>query len=220
MVGSRSPVAFSGSAESSAARIGALRALEERRATSASSILRPLYCTMTRSAVSATTPILWVIMISPMPCSACSRIRRSRICFWIVTSSAVVGSSAISSFGLQAMRHGDHHALALAARHLVRKGAKRRSAGSGMPTCVEQLDRARARRCPRSMPMMDLQHLLDLEADGEARIEARHRLLEDHRDVLADDLAALAVGSASSRSRPSKVMRVGASPSPSTAAGP
>ena len=38
-----------------------------------------------------------------MPCSACSRSRSSRICFWMVTSSAVVGSSAISSFGLQAV---------------------------------------------------------------------------------------------------------------------
>ncbi len=28
---------------------------------------------------------------------------RSRICFWIVTSSAVVGSSAMSSFGSQAI---------------------------------------------------------------------------------------------------------------------
>ena len=38
----------------------------------------------------------------------------------MVTSSAVVGSSAISSFGLQAQRHGDHHALAHAAGELVR----------------------------------------------------------------------------------------------------
>ena len=58
---------------------------------------------MTRSAVSATTPILWVIMISPMPYLACRPTRRSRICFWIVTSSAVVGSSAISNFGSQAI---------------------------------------------------------------------------------------------------------------------
>ena len=29
-------------------------------------------------------------------------VSRSRICAWMVTSSAVVGSSAISSFGLQA----------------------------------------------------------------------------------------------------------------------
>ncbi len=40
----------------------------------------------------------------------------------MVTSSAVVGSSAISSLGLQATRHGDHHALAHAAGELVRIG--------------------------------------------------------------------------------------------------
>ena len=34
---------------------------------------------------------------------------------------------------------------------------------------------------------MGLQRLADLEADGEARVEAGHRLLEDHRHVLADD---------------------------------
>ena len=38
------------------------------------------------------------------------------------------------------------------------------------------------------------QRLAELEADGEARIQARRRLLENHRDVLADELAALAVG--------------------------
>ena len=37
-----------------------------------------------------------------MPASARSRSSSSRICRRIVTSSAVVGSSAISSFGLQA----------------------------------------------------------------------------------------------------------------------
>ncbi len=41
---------------------------------------------------------------------------------------------------------------------------------------------------------MDAQHLLDLEADGKARIEARHRLLEDHGNILADDLAAIGIG--------------------------
>ena len=45
---------------------------------------------------------------------------RSRICAWIVTSSAVVGSSAISSSGLAGQRHRDHHALAHAAGKLVR----------------------------------------------------------------------------------------------------
>ena len=36
---------------------------------------------------------------------------RSRTCAWIVTSSAVVGSSAISSSGSKGERHRDHHAL-------------------------------------------------------------------------------------------------------------
>jgi hypothetical protein len=35
------------------------------------------------------------------------------------------------------------------------------------------------------------QRLGDLVADGEERIEARHRLLEDHRDVVAAHLAHL-----------------------------
>ena len=37
-----------------------------------------------------------------MPSSALSRSSSWRICAWIVTSSAVVGSSAMSSFGSQA----------------------------------------------------------------------------------------------------------------------
>ena len=48
-----------------------------------------------------------------------------RICACVVTSSAVVGSSAISSRRLERQRHGDHDALALAAGELVRVGAAR-----------------------------------------------------------------------------------------------
>jgi hypothetical protein len=51
---------------------------------------------------------------------ALSSLSSSRIWAWIVTSSAVVGSSAISSFGLHGQRHGDHDALPHAARELVR----------------------------------------------------------------------------------------------------
>ena len=43
-----------------------------------------------------------------------------RICACTVTSSAVVGSSAIKQVGLVGQRHRDHHALALAAGQLVR----------------------------------------------------------------------------------------------------
>ena len=72
------------------------------RATGASSTLRPAYITMTRSATSATTPRSCVIRMMAAPTRRLRSRIRSRICAWMVTSSAVVGSSAISSFGLQA----------------------------------------------------------------------------------------------------------------------
>jgi hypothetical protein len=56
--------------------------------------------TSTRSATSATTPMSWVMKITAMCISACSWRMSSRICAWMVTSSAVVGSSAMSSAGL------------------------------------------------------------------------------------------------------------------------
>ena len=62
----------------------------------------PAYITFTRSHMPATTPRSCVIMISAVSRSATSAFSTSRICAWIVTSSAVVGSSAISSFGSQA----------------------------------------------------------------------------------------------------------------------
>ena len=64
---------------------------------------------------------------------ACSSRSSVRICAWVVTSSAVVGSSAISSAGSLDQRHGDHHALALAAGELVRdrrRPGSRASAGA------------------------------------------------------------------------------------------
>ena len=57
--------------------------------------------TAIRSARSATTPMSWVISTMALS-SLLRRLRiRSRISAWTVTSSAVVGSSAISSFGSQ-----------------------------------------------------------------------------------------------------------------------
>ena len=48
---------------------------------------------------SAMTPRSCVMMSTAMLSSACSSLMSARICAWIVTSSAVVGSSAISSAG-------------------------------------------------------------------------------------------------------------------------
>ena len=112
----------------------------------------------------------------------------SRTWAWIVTSSAVVGSSAISSFGSSAsamaiitrwrmppenwcgkllrrvsgLRDADH-------RRAARSARARASASVDLPVGPDRLD-----------------HLL---LDREHRVEARHRVLEDHRDVAAADLA-------------------------------
>ena len=75
---------------------------------------------------------------------------RSITCAWIVTSSAVVGSSAISSFGLERERHRDHHALAHAAAELVRVGLQPALGVRRCPT-IPSSSPARARPAPWSM---------------------------------------------------------------------
>jgi hypothetical protein len=82
-------------------RVGVLR-IGEKGAAGARSTMRPAYITATSSAISATTPRLWVMNRMPVPCRSRSVASRERICAWMVTSSAVVGSSAISSAGSQA----------------------------------------------------------------------------------------------------------------------
>ena len=57
--------------------------------------------TATRSAWPAITPMSWVISMTAIDSRACRLSISSRICAWMDTSSAVVGSSAISSFGSQ-----------------------------------------------------------------------------------------------------------------------
>ncbi len=86
---------------------------------------------------------------------------------------------------------GNHHALALAARHLVRiaihRVIRRRDADE-----IEQLDGAFARG-RAAEAAMDHERLHDLIAAGEDRIERGHRLLEDHADVVAARGAHLAL---------------------------
>src|SRR4051812_11325242 len=67
--------------------------------TSVSSTTLPAYMTTTRSAISATRPRSCVIRIVAACVSSWAFFSTSRICAWIVTSRAVVGSSAIRSFG-------------------------------------------------------------------------------------------------------------------------
>ncbi len=109
----------------------------------------------------------------------------------MVTSSAVVGSSAISRLRIAGDGHGDHDALAHAAGQLVREGVE---AASRLRGCrpAPAARTVRSRRSRARAAFMRLQRFHDLVADGEAGVEAGHRLLEDHGDVLADDLAARA----------------------------
>ena len=159
--------------------------------TGASSTLRPAYMTITRSAMSATTPRLCVIRTIAVPSrSRMSRIR-SRIPAWIVTSSAVVGSSAIRIFGSQAS------AIAIITRWRMPPESwcgysSTRRSGAGMPHEVEQLDRALARVAPRPRPRCRRSTSPIWSPTRERRVERRHRLLEDERDLAPADRRAAA----------------------------
>jgi len=85
--------------------------------------------------------------------------------------------------------HGDHDALALAARHLVRERAQA-PLGVADADQLQQLDGARV-AIALVHSEVEAQHFLDLKAHGEAGIERGDRLLKDHRNVAADDLAPL-----------------------------
>src|SRR5215212_6714594 len=132
-------------------------------------MMRPAYMTAIRSAMSATTPRSWVTRITPAPVSSRSSWMRWRIWAWIVTSSAVVGSSAIRT-------EGSHDI-----------------AGARDAHALEELDRPLARLCVRQrLVLLDL--LRDLVADLQDRIQRRHRVLEDHRDLGAAHPAQLVLG--------------------------
>ena len=62
---------------------------------------RPAYITLIRSVRPATTPMSWVTSNVAIPSRSLSSSSTDRICAWIVTSSAVVGSSASSTRGSQ-----------------------------------------------------------------------------------------------------------------------
>ena len=89
-------------------------------------------------------------------------------------------------------RDSDHHALAHAAGKLVRifvDALFRR----GDVDAAQQLDRALP-RLPRRAAAMAQNGLDDLVADGQARIERGHRLLKDHRQPVASQIAQRLVG--------------------------
>jgi hypothetical protein len=86
---------------------------------------------------------------------------------------------------LARQRHRDHHALAHAARQLVRI-AVQHLFGVGQAHFLQQLAGRLARARARQL-LVQHDGLDDLVADGEHRVQRGHRLLEDHRDVVAAD---------------------------------
>ena len=88
-------------------------------------------------------------------------------------------------------RHGDHNPLAHAAAQLMGIGidAGFRIGDLHQP---EHFDGFRSSRL-LVQPLVQLDRFADLIADGKNRIERGHRLLEDHRDLVASDLAHLLV---------------------------
>ena len=89
-------------------------------------------------------------------------------------------------FRLRRERHRDHHALPHAAGEAMRRIAEA-APGVGHADPIEQPQRLRAcRRLARTA--MTIDRFRNLLADNKDRVEARHRLLEDHRDAGAANL--------------------------------
>ncbi|MEI2612901.1 MAG: hypothetical protein V9G20_30025 [Candidatus Promineifilaceae bacterium] len=127
-----------------------------------------MYWTTTRSAVSATTPMLWVIMIrrhAVLGLQLHQQIEDLLLDGHVERRGRLVGDQQLRVAG---DRHGDHHALALAARHLVREGAEPLG-GIGDADLLAAVRSTRGARAGAVEPEMRAQHFLDLEADGEAR---------------------------------------------------
>ena len=82
-------------------------------------------------------------------------------------------------------RHRDHHPLAHAAGHLVRV-VPQPALGVGNTHQPQHLDRLGQRVFARQ-PLVQHDRLADLVADPQHRVERGHRLLEDHRDLVAAD---------------------------------
>ena len=88
---------------------------------------------------------------------------------------------------LQGDGHRDHHALPLAAGELVRILVDP-VLRIGDADAAEQIDHAALRIGTRS-DAVGFEHFRDLAADGVDRVEIGQRVLEDHRDLPAVDVA-------------------------------
>jgi hypothetical protein len=107
-----------------------------------------------------------------------------------VASSAVVGSSASSKLGAV------EPAIAISTRCRIPPESSCgywRSLCSGAVMCTKRKSSTSRSRNPWPPDVAARrQHLAQLIADGKERIEGRHRILQDHRDLAAAQLPQLA----------------------------
>ena len=113
------------------------------------------------------------------------------ICAWTVTSSAVVGSSAIMRLGSTGEHEGDHGPLPHAARELVRivVGAALRIGNANL---AKHFDRFAPSGAPAGIAVK-AQALGDLLPDAHDRIEMACRVLKNHAHATASDSAHFAL---------------------------
>ena len=143
--------------------------------------------TTTLSAISATTPKSWVMNMTLIPLRRWMSRMSFRICAWVVTSSAVVGSSAMRIAGSSAS------AMAIITRCRWPPDSRNGywwyiSFGIGQTDLGQQLRRPLAARGWRADAMC--RHgLVDLRAHGHQRVQRRERVLEDHRHDPATQVA-------------------------------
>ena len=135
-----------------------------------------------------------------MPNSRCRSRISSRICAWTVTSSAVVGSSAISTFG----RHAS--AIAIITRWRMPPDSScgywsSRRAGSRDVHGVQHSIARRRASAPRRRSRVRRGSPRSAGADRQHRVERGHRLLEDHRDLAAAHARASRARQSAARSR-------------------
>ena len=143
----------------------------------------PSRITTTWSAISPTTPRSWLMNSMLMRClrlQAREQLEDLALHRHVERRGRLVGDQQLR---LARERHRDHHALLLPAGELVRIRAEP-ALRLGQAHLGEQALGLLQRGAPRQTQVPD-QRLADLLADGEHRVQRRHRLLEHAGDVAA-----------------------------------
>ena len=161
----------------------------------------PAYITRIRSAMPATTPRSWVMrMIAALVSSLIfsSSLEDLGLHGDVEGGGGLVGDDDL---GVVGDGHGDHRPLAHAAGELVRVGARPALRRCGMPTRSSS-STARSHACFLETSLMGEHRLGQLPADGVDRVQRRHRVLEDHGDLVARGSTAAAFGGRPTSSSP------------------